>query len=200
MGGSSLRSQFQLHPFRALTPSPTFRFPPFMPFTIFSFDYSSYLVVLILFLFILSHVLLARSVRAHPSFSEAASSSRFPPFLPTTSTALVYKYPFQISTFHLFYAQKIWISHVLIITYNSLTRSLHRMPNSHDLLPNSPSPPPPHPSLPFSPTTGTVLGFEYPFKILTLHNFPIHSYQCHSWRDYLTIRLKTQQKFLLADS
>ena len=23
----------------------------------------------------------------------------------------------------------------------------------------------------------------------TLHNFPIHSYQCHSWRDILTIRL-----------
>ena len=30
-----------------------------------------------------------------------------------------------------------------LLLRNSLTRSLHRMPNSHDLLPNSPSPPPP---------------------------------------------------------
>ena len=51
-----------------------------------------------------------------------------------------------------------------LLLRNSLTRSLHRMPNSHDLLPTSSSP---HPTLPFSPTTGTVLGFEYPFKILT---------------------------------
>ena len=32
-----------------------------------------------------------------------------------------------------------------LLLRNSLTRSLHRMPNSHDPLPTSPSPTPPHP-------------------------------------------------------
>ena len=71
-------------------------------------------------------------------------------------------------------------SRYLLFTYFTLKRSEFRM---YLLLHNSltttgcptrmtfyPShPPPPHPTLPFSPTTGTVLGFEYPFKILTNH-------------------------------
>ena len=80
MGGSCLRSQFHLHPFRALTPSPTFHIPPFMPLTIYAFYTISYLVVLILFLFNLSHVLLNLCVCTHPNFTTTAlSSPHFPP-------------------------------------------------------------------------------------------------------------------------
>ena len=79
-----LRSQLHLHPFRALTPSPTFHFPPFMPFTIYAFYTISYLVVLILFLFNLSHVLLTLCIRTHPNFTTTASSStHFPPLVIT---------------------------------------------------------------------------------------------------------------------
>ena len=84
MGGSCLRSQFHLHPFRALTPSPTFHIPPFMPLTIYAFYTISYLVVLILFLFNLSHVLLNLCVCTHSNFTTTALYS--PNFAPPVIT------------------------------------------------------------------------------------------------------------------
>ena len=108
------------------------------------------------------HVLLARCVRAHPGFSAAATHSRFSPFLPTTSTALGYKYPFQIPL--LSRSKDLDFP----CTYYYVTPSQDHStgcPTHMTFYP--PHPPPPHPTLPFPPTTGTVLGFEYPFKILT---------------------------------
>ena len=66
--------------FSSAHPVPHALFTVFMPFTIYAFYTISYLVVLIWFLFNLSHVLLTLCVRTHPNFTTTASSSpHFPP-------------------------------------------------------------------------------------------------------------------------
>ena len=148
MGGSFPRSQFHLHPFRALTPSPTFYFLPFMPFTVCSFDSSGYLVVLISFYFF----------SFSPTFCRLVAFARVPvyprPLLPPASPR---SYPLQAQHWYTNTRSKylLFTSFTLkrsgfpmhLLLRNSLTRSLHRMPNSHDPLPISSSPTPPHPPI-----------------------------------------------------
>ena len=70
--------------FSSAHPVPHVSFRASMPFTIYAFYTISYLVVLILFLFNLSHVLLTLCVRTHPNFTTTASSS--PHFSPPVIT------------------------------------------------------------------------------------------------------------------
>ena len=135
-----------------------------MPFTIYAFYSISYPVVLIFF-FNLSYVLLALCIRARPSFATAASFS--PHFLPPVITYNRHNTGIRIFVQNIniwLLSQGIdldpsWISHVLIITY-SLTRLLHRIPNSHDLIPTT------HP--PVITYNRHSTGIRIPFKILTL--------------------------------
>ena len=92
--------------FRALTPSLTFPFPPFMPFTIYAFYSISYPVVLIFFsisptfcwLSAFAHVpVLPQPLRSLPTFSL--------PLSPTTGTTLGSEYSFKILTFDSFHRE-----------------------------------------------------------------------------------------------
>ena len=123
------------------------------------------------FFSILFHVLWIPCVRTRPGFSAAASSPHFPSrFYPLQAQHWDTNTKYQSSKYLLLasFAFKRSGSPVCLLLHNSLTRLLHRMPNSHDLPTHLPLPTASHPSLPFSPTIGTALGFEYPFKILTV--------------------------------
>ena len=134
-GRISARSQFHLHPLRALTRPPRFAFHLLCLHNLFLLlqwpTCCSYFV---------SFHSLPRSVDSLRSrayrFSVSASSSCFSPFLPLALHWHTNSRP-KYLLFTSFTLKRSGFP-VYLLLRNSLTRSLHRMPNSHDLLPTSP--------------------------------------------------------------